>query len=70
MQSFSKAEIMWISEEMKKLSGQREYMSQMAAVTEMDRALCRLRSEQFASISDRLAKAVENGDHRIEIRRD
>ena len=69
MQSFSRAEIMWMSEEMKSLSEQREYMSQMAAATNMERAFFFLRAEQFASIADRLAKAIENDDHRIEIRR-
>ena len=69
MQSFSRAEIMWMSEEMKSLSEQREYMSQMVAATKVERAFFRLRAEQFASIADRLAKAVENSDRRIEIRR-
>ena len=69
MQSFSRAEIMWMSEEMKSLSEQREYMSQMAAATNVERAFFCLRAEQFASIADRLAKAVENDDRRIEIRR-
>ena len=69
MQSFSRAEIMWMSEEMKILSEQREYMSQMVAATKVERELYHLRAEQFASIADRLAKAVENGDRRIEIRR-
>lgn len=69
MQSFSRAEIMWMSEEMKSLSEQREYMSQMVAATKVERELYHLRAEQFASIADRLAKAVENGDRRIEIRR-
>ena len=68
MQSFSRAEIMWMSEEMKSLSEQREYMSQMVAATKVERELYHLRAEQFASIADRLAKAVENGDRRIEIR--
>lgn len=69
MQSFSRAEIMWMSEEMKSLSEQREYMSQMVAATKVERELYHLRAEQFSSIADRLAKAVENGDRRIEIRR-
>ena len=69
MQSFSRAEIMWMSEEMKILSEQREYMSQMVAATKVERELYHLRAEQFSSIADRLAKAVENGDRRIEIRR-
>lgn len=69
VQSFTIAELGWLSKEMKKLAEQREYMSQMAAATNAERELYRLRAEQFSSIADRLAKAIENGDRRIEIRR-
>ena len=69
VQSFTTVELAWLSKEMKELAGQRERMSQMTAATNVERELYHLRAEQFSSIADRLAKAVENGDRRIEIRR-
>ena len=69
MQSFTTVELAWLSKEMKKLASQHENISQMAAATNAERALYHLRAEQLSSIADRLAKAIENGDRRIEIRR-
>lgn len=69
MQSFTTVELAWLSREMKELAEQRENMSQMTAATVVERELYHLRAEQFASIAARLEKAVENGDRRIDIRR-
>ena len=69
MQFFTTVELAWLFKEMKELAEQREHMSQMTMATAAERELYRLRAEQFSSIADRLAKAIENGDRRIEIRR-
>ena len=69
MQSFTAAEITLLSKEMKELAELRECQSKLVAATNAERELYHLRAEQFASIADRLAKAIENGDRRIEIRR-
>ena len=38
------------------------------AAAEIERGLCLLRAEQYHSIAERLAAAVENGDRRIAVR--
>lgn len=68
MQSFTKQEIAWAAQEMDDKAGILEHICETADATDMERAWFRLRSEQFRSIAERLAKAAASGDKRIAIR--
>ena len=68
MQSFTRKEIEWTAQEIARTAGQLQHTGEKPAVTEIERGLCRLRSEQFRSIAERLAAAAAGGDRRIAIR--
>ena len=68
MQSFTKIEIRWIAQEMSDKAGILDHIGEASDAPDAERAWYRLRSEQFRSIANRLAKAATNGDKRIAIR--
>lgn len=68
MQSFSRQEIAWATQEMSNKAGILEHIGETADASGIERGLHRLRSEQFRSIAERLAAAAANGDKRIAIR--
>ena len=68
MQLFSTQEIKWIAREMARRAACLEQAGGKANAARIERGLCRLRSEQFQGIAERLAAAAENGDKRIAIR--
>ena len=67
MQSFARKEIEWASDAISDVAGQLEHVAGTAE-TQAERGLSALRSEQFRSIAERLAKAAADGDKRIAIR--
>ena len=69
MQSFTVSELSWMSTELEKQADRMEHISKMVAATKAERELYHLRAEQFSSMAQKLRSAVENGDRRIEIRR-
>lgn len=66
MQSFTKNEIDWMLEALK-LTGE-YYNTHSKRCAGMEASLAVLRAEQLASISDRLQKAVDDGNKRMEIK--
>ena len=68
MQSFTKIEIRWIAQEMSDKAGILDHIGEASDATDAERAWYRLRSEQFRSIAERLAKSAADGDKRIAIR--
>lgn len=67
MQSFTKIEISWIAGELER---QAKLMKQQStdAPDKAFAKLYRLRSEQYIDISNRIRKALKQGDKRIEIK--
>lgn len=68
MQSFARKEIEWAADAIAEAAKQLKHAAGMEAASQIERGLSALRSEQFQSISEKLAKAAANGDKRIAIR--
>lgn len=68
MQSFTKRELEWTAEAVAGIAGQMEHYAGLETTAGINRGLSILRSEQFRSIAERLAKAAADGDKRIAIR--
>lgn len=66
MERFTKTEITWLIGELDKLATEYRLAADKSE-HEMERGMAHLRSEQLSGISDRLDRAVKNGDKRIEI---
>ena len=66
MQSFTKNEIVWMQETATKLA---EYYTEHSRSTSgMEASFAVLRAEQMTAIADKLGKALEAGNKRIEIK--
>ncbi len=66
MQSFTKQEIVWMQETATKLAEYyTEHTHQAAGI---EASFAALRAEQMAAIADKLGKALEAGNKRIEIK--
>lgn len=68
MQSLTKVEIHWMVDELNKLSAALLSNSEKEESAGVAAGMMRLKSEQYASIADRLQKALDNGSKRIEIK--
>lgn len=66
MQSFTKIEIVWIQEAATNLA--EFYAEHSRSVSGMEASLAVLRSEQMTAIANKLGKALEVGNKRIEIK--
>lgn len=66
MQSFTKHEITWIQEAATKLA--ESYAEYSRSASGMEASFAGLRSEQMTAIADKLGKALEAGNKRIEIK--
>ena len=66
MQTFTKNEITWMLEAIK--MGGEYYNIHSKRCAGMERSLAILRSEQLTAIADKLGKALEAGNKRIEIK--
>lgn len=68
MQSFTKNEIVWIIGELDKKAADLRNDSDKDEARGLAAGMMRLRSEQLTNISDRLQKAIDRGEKRIEIK--
>ena len=66
MQTFTKHEIAWIQEAAAKLA--EFYAEHSRSASGMEASFASLRSEQMTAIADKLGKALEAGNKRIEIK--
>lgn len=67
MQKFSKAEIEWIIGELDKVAANLKQQAMKKESAGLAAGFMNLRSEQFASIVDKLQKAIVEGNKRIEV---
>ena len=67
MEKLTKQELIWIVDELDRVSAKAEIAIRNEKLSSIERDLLKLRSEQYESISDRLSRAVKNNDKRIEV---
>jgi hypothetical protein len=67
MQSFTKTEIKWIISELAAVAERADNQSKLVAATPMERSFLKLKSENLISVSEKLTRALEDGDKRIRI---
>lgn len=68
MQTFTKAEMIWVSEALDKLAVEYRQKENDTETTNIEAGLYKLRADQLSGISSRLRSAVENNNKRIEIK--
>ena len=68
MQTFTRKEIEWTAQALAGEAGRLKHASGMAAASDAERELFRLKAEQLQDIADRLSAAAESKDKRIAIR--
>ena len=68
MQSITKIEMGWIINELEKSAAELREQAAKAENAGLAAGMMELRSEQFASIAERLGKALKAGNKRIEIK--
>lgn len=67
MQRFTKAEIEWIIGELDRAAVHLKRQAIKEESAGLAAGFINLRSEQFASVADKLQKVIANGDKRIEV---
>lgn len=66
MQTFTKNEVVWMQEMATKLA--EDYAEYSRSTSGMEASLAILKSEQMTAIANKLGKALEAGNKRIEIK--
>lgn len=68
MQSFTKNEMTWMIDLLSEKINLMDELKRSESTSGVERALCNLRAEQMIVMRDKLRKAVDDGNKRIEVK--